>query len=78
MKESICTTCGYVGFPKSYIKGNLGTELLLWCFFIVPGMIYSVWRFTTRYHGCPICKNATMIPIETPMGQKLLKELYKQ
>jgi len=41
-------------------------------------MIYSVWRFTTRYHGCPICKNATMIPIETPMGQKLLKELYKQ
>jgi hypothetical protein len=52
-------------------KGSFGVEVLLWLFFLLPGFLYSIWRMTTTFHGCPKCQNASMIPVDTPMGQKL-------
>ena len=72
-KEFVCTTCGHIGQPKRVTKGSLATELVLWIFFLVPGLIYSVWRLTSRYDACPSCKNASMIPADSPVGQKFLK-----
>lgn len=85
-KLFICTSCGFVGKPKTFIKGNFIVELLLWIlgiiflfFFgiitlIVP-FIYSIWRITTRYRGCRRCKSNSIIPVDSPKGQMLIKEL---
>lgn len=73
-KNFICTTCGYIGKSKRITKGGCLVEIALWIFFIVPGIIYSIWRLTTKYDACPTCKNATMIPLDTPIAQKLLAE----
>lgn len=73
-KQFICTTCGFVGIPKKTVKGSFLIELILWLFFLIPGIIYSIWRLTTRCDACPKCKNTTMIPIDSPMGEKLMKE----
>lgn len=70
----VCTTCGYVGHPVTTVKGNVLFELLLWCFFIVPGIIYSIWRGSTNQKVCPKCRHSTMIPSDTPLGAKLLQE----
>ena len=48
-------------------------ELLLWLFFLIPGLIYSIWRIASRYAGCPVCKAKNCIPIETPAGQSILR-----
>lgn len=73
-KLSICTSCGFVGSPKKITKGSILVELALWLCLIVPGLIYSLWRVSSRYEACPECRNATMIPTGSPMGKKLVGE----
>ena len=71
----ICRNCGYVGLPITITPGSFGIELLLWIAFLIPGIIYSIWRLTARYKGCPQCKSRdSMIPITSSLGAKLLKE----
>jgi len=69
----ICTTCGFVGKPKKDTKGSFFTELILWFCFLLPGVIYSLWRIITRKYVCSKCYMATIIPLDTPKGQELLK-----
>jgi hypothetical protein len=49
----------------------MGTELLLWLLLILPGMLYSLWRHTARYKGCPTCAEPRMIPLDSPAGGQL-------
>ncbi len=76
-KRSICTTCGYVGYPRRIARGSFYVEIALWLFFGLPGLIYTIWRLTTRYEICPKCKNTSMIPIDTPRGQRLLEVIQE-
>ena len=74
-KDVVCTVCGYTGKPKRMPKGNILIEIILWLCFIVPGAIYTLWRFFTRFDACPKCNKFTVISADSPMGQKLTKEL---
>lgn len=74
MKNYICTSCGFSGRPQRKAKGSFLIEIVLWLFFILPGIVYSAWRLTSNYSVCPKCENATMIPTDTPLGQKLIRE----
>ncbi len=73
-KILVCTQCGYIGKTETAIKGNMGIEIVLWLLFIIPGLIYSVWRSSSRYEVCPKCKNPNMIPLDSPKAQKMVKE----
>ena len=73
-KELVCTSCGYIGKPKRITKGNIGIEIILWLTFIIPGLIYSLWRLSSRYDGCAKCKNATLVPKDSPVGQKMVSD----
>ena len=73
--EQICPNCGFRGRAKKFTRGSFFTELLLWLGFLIPGIVYSVWRLTSRYWGCPRCGAANMIPLDSPRGRKLLEEL---
>lgn len=76
MKEKfICNQCGFTGYPRKKVRGSIFIELLLWVFFLIPGLIYSIWRLTTKQLVCPNCGNATMIPLNSPIGQKLAKDM---
>lgn len=72
--ECICEHCGYMGFPITVTKGSILIELILWLLFIVPGIIYSIWRLSSRYSACKKCGAPNMIPIDTPRGKQLIKE----
>jgi hypothetical protein len=74
MKEMICLNCGTIGKPKSITKGSICIEIILWLLFIIPGLIYSIWRLTTRTKGCPLC-SGKMIPLDSPRGKILKKDL---
>jgi hypothetical protein len=73
--NSVCTTCHFIGNPKKITKGSFFIELILYLFMIVPGLIYSIWRLTTKQLVCPACKNPTMIPITTPVGKELIEKI---
>jgi predicted RNA-binding Zn-ribbon protein involved in translation (DUF1610 family) len=74
MSQLICPNCGTVGRPKTVVKGSLLTELVLWLFFLLPGIIYSAWRLTSRAKVCPACGAGNMIPLTSPKGKKLQSE----
>jgi hypothetical protein len=74
MSKMVCTSCGYVGEPTTVTKGSFGIELILWLCFLIPGLIYSIWRLSTRYEACPSCRQTTLIPSGSPMAKKFLQD----
>jgi ribosomal protein S27AE len=69
--KKICTQCHYIGKEVSHTKGTFLMEIVLWIFFIVPGMVYSMWRLSTREKVCPQCGQRTMIPVTSARGLEL-------
>lgn len=73
-KKMICADCGSQGKPIKKVAGSFAIELILWLFFIVPGLIYSCWRVSNRYTMCPDCGSRKLIPVDSPKGVALTKE----
>ena len=74
MSDIVCTSCGYVGEPQAITKGSFWIEVVLWLCLLLPGLIYSIWRLSSRHDGCPKCGQTTIIPSDSPMGQKFIRE----
>ena len=74
--EYICTYCGFKGHQIIITRGSFIVELCLWLCFIIPGLIYSSWRISSRERLCPGCNHSIMVLLNTPLGQKLQKEFY--
>ena len=71
-KKMLCPVCNASAKPKIKTKGSVLIELVLWLCFIVPGIVYSLWRQTTKYKVCPVCGAEGMIPHNSPKAQHLL------
>jgi ssDNA-binding Zn-finger/Zn-ribbon topoisomerase 1 len=50
-----CPNCKYEGNGKYIVKGSTFIEFILWCCFVIPGLIYSVWRLNNKKWICPQC-----------------------
>ncbi len=72
-QHQVCTACGYYGLPKRAIKGNGLIELVLWLCFLIPGIIYSIYRSSSRHNKCPICGNPNLIPASSPIAQRMIQ-----
>ena len=72
----ICRACWLVATPKSITKGSSLIEVVLWGLFLIPGVLYSVWRFITKEKVCPVCSSLAVVPINSAMGQKFFNEIH--
>ena len=72
--RQICTQCHTVSSPEFTPRGSRWIELILWCCYLLPGLIYSIWRRAGHKDNivCPKCLGKTMIPVDTPRGQQLM------
>lgn len=50
-----CPNCKATGVPVRVTPGSFALEVLLWLTFILPGVIYSVWRLAARHRACACC-----------------------
>lgn len=67
----ICTNCGLTSpAPKKAIRGSLILEIILWLSFILPGVIYTIWRRNGK-PSCPNCGNSNIMPLNSPGGQEV-------
>ena len=73
-KNLICTNCGSEGTPKTVHPGSLFAEIILWIFFLLPGLIYSTWRFINIHKACKVCGSQNLVPSDSPVGKKLKKD----
>ncbi|MCF7864941.1 MAG: hypothetical protein K9M11_00345 [Candidatus Pacebacteria bacterium] len=76
-QKLICSACGHVGSTKTAVKGSGLVEIFLWFCFILPGIVYSLWRSSSRYKTCRNCGSSNLIPLDSPMGTKLLSDQGK-
>jgi hypothetical protein len=74
-EPAICSTCGTIGQPATAVSGSIGVEFLLWLCLLLPGLIYSLWRLSTKKQVCSSCKAATLVPLASPVGQRLQLEM---
>jgi len=72
-----CMTCGSEGDPVAKTKGSLLIEIVLWLCLIVPGLIYSVWRLTSRHSACSVCGATNLVPCDTPAAKAHREQLNK-
>lgn len=56
-----CTVCGNTT-QVGRMKGNGWIELTLYLLWIVPGIVYSVWRRSGPERVCPTCGKDALIP----------------
>lgn len=73
-KAMVCTTCGHHGQAVVKTRGSILIEIVLWLLLIVPGLIYSIWRVSSRADACASCGAATLVPDTSPIGRKLLAD----
>lgn len=56
MPKICCPNCKYEWKPSYEKKWSVLITILLLCMFIIPGIIYEIWRWWL-YYICPKCKN---------------------
>lgn len=74
-KAMFCSACGHEGPSKQITKGSTGLELFLWLLFLLPGLVYSIWRHSSRASGCAACGSTALIPTDSPMALRQKKTL---
>jgi len=67
----ICPNCHSIIKPREVESGSGWITLLLLFFFVVPAIIYSFWRSSTRKNTCPTCGAPNPVPLSTPAGQAI-------
>lgn len=70
-----CKQCGTVAESKTETPGSILIELILWLCFLIPGLIYSLWRHSRRHEVCRACGSADIVPIDSPIGKQLTAHL---
>lgn len=71
--DAVCVSCGAVGRPVSVTQGSFLIEVALWLFFLLPGLIYSIWRLTSKRSVCRVCRTGGhMIPVASPRGREMV------
>lgn len=59
--EYYCNACHRFP-PHALWKGSRWIELFLYLFFLIPGVVYSIWRRSQAPNVCPMCRAAALVP----------------
>lgn len=70
-----CAACGHAGAPEANTPGSIWIEVVLWCFFLIPGLVYSIWRHSKRHPACAKCGAASLIPTDSPVARAAMARL---
>ena len=74
----LCTQCYNKVEPKREVRGYFLIEIALWFLFILPGLIYTVWRVIGgREEICPECNGKSFVPLDSPAAKSLLSNIPK-
>jgi hypothetical protein len=71
----ICSNCGTASAIHA-MPGSGWIEAILWLCYIIPGVIYSVWRRSKKSTVCASCGAKPLLPINTPAGKRLAATHY--
>lgn len=68
----LCMKCGHSGKTKKQLSGSILIEIFLWICFIIPGVLYSLWRHGSKKIVCASCGGQEqLIPLDSPRAKEL-------
>lgn len=70
-----CKNCGHTGKTQSKTPGNLAVEIILWLCFLLPGLVYSIWRVSSKNAVCEKCGSKELVPVDSPVAIANKKQL---
>jgi hypothetical protein len=70
-----CMMCGSDMWPRKIVRGSFFIEIILWLCFLVPGIIYTIWRLTTKKQACSVCGSEAVVPAYAPAAVNHRKAL---
>jgi hypothetical protein len=66
----LCTLCGHETLqPLRKLPGSGWVSLALLVPFLLPGVVYQVWRIAMRREVCPRCGSHALIPGDAPLAR---------
>ncbi len=68
-----CPNCGAVDYAVRRTRGAFVIEIVLWFCFVLPGLLYTLWRATSKYDACAKCGLPGPIPLSAPRAQEALR-----
>ncbi|MFP4164575.1 MAG: hypothetical protein ACLFVE_11380 [Chitinispirillaceae bacterium] len=74
-KRLLCVSCGTVSSIHPKPQGSAAVELILWLCFLVPGLVYTIWRGSRMISQCPKCGSREMIPPDSERGKQILQQI---
>ena len=73
--DKICGDCAEIGRAKTVTQGSILIEIALWLLFLLPGLIYSIWRLTSQKKACGKC-GGKMLSLNSPKGKALFAQFH--
>lgn len=52
-----CKFCGVTGYTKMKWRGSRSLDIFLWCTLLIPGPLYTLWRWAGRKEVCRYCES---------------------
>lgn len=75
MAKMVCKDCGAVGETATEVRGSRFIELLAWLCFLIPGLIYSIWRRSNQRELCATCGSDKVLPMDSPIGRQMAQSV---
>ena len=79
-RKYVCMECGCQRDPIDAKRGLLAIEIFMWLLYILPGVIYSIWRRVRRQEICPNCRTPSIVLTSSSraMGMRRLMKTFSQ
>lgn len=72
--KAICRNCGHEGNTERKLKGHVLITLILLICWIIPGLIYMVWRRTGLKDACTKCGSQNVVPVGSVEALKVASD----
>lgn len=76
-RDMVCTRCLESDLPRLVKPGSIFIELVLWMAFLLPGLLYSLWRISRQHDACQHCGSTELVETDSPRGIALLRQAEK-
>jgi hypothetical protein len=79
-KKYVCMECGCQRDPIDANRGLWVVEIFMWLLYILPGVIYSIWRRVRKHQVCSKCRNPSVVLTSSSraMGMRQLMKTFPQ